>query len=98
MVHISPWAAADGLIKGASLRLKPGGFLYFYGPFKRDGAHTAPSNLAFDESLQRRDPAWGVRDMSDVEALANRGGMELEQVVAMPANNYSLVFRKNQTL
>jgi len=94
MIHISPWRACEGLLAGAGSLLRPDGLLYLYGPYKRDGAHTAPSNAAFDESLRRRDPAWGVRDLADVSAAARRCGMSLENVVSMPANNFSLVFRK----
>ena len=68
--------------------------LYLYGPFMEDGRHTAPSNAAFDESLKARDPAWGVRDVAAVAELAARHGLDLEERVAMPANNLSLVFRK----
>jgi len=95
MIHIAPWWAAEGLVEGAAVRVKPGGFLYFYGPFKRGGAHTAPSNEAFDASLRQRDSAWGVRDIADVEALAMRAGFGLEAVIPMPANNFSVIFRNH---
>jgi SAM-dependent methyltransferase len=93
MIHVAPWAATAGLIEGASLRLKAGGFLFFYGPFKRNGDHTAESNLAFDNSLREQNPDWGVRDLDDVAACATNFGFVLEQVTEMPANNLSLVFR-----
>lgn len=94
MIHISPWAAAQGLMAGALWLLPEGGVLYLYGPFKENGAHTAPSNAAFDASLRARDPAWGVRDLGDVRALADRHGFDFVERVAMPANNLSLVFRR----
>ena len=94
MIHISPWAACEGLMEGAGMLLREGGLLYLYGPYRRDGAHTAPSNADFDESLRSRDPAWGVRDMGEVAAVAAASGMTLESMVAMPANNFSLIFRK----
>jgi hypothetical protein len=94
MIHIAPWRAAEGLIEGAGRLLAPGGVVYLYGPFMEDGRHTAPSNAAFDESLKARDPAWGVRDVAAVAELAGRHGLDLEERVAMPANNLSLVFRK----
>lgn len=94
MIHISPWEACLGLMAGAGALLREGGLLYLYGPYKRDGEHTAPSNAAFDESLRGRNPAWGVRDMGDVAAAARAHGMVVERCVAMPANNFSLVFRK----
>ncbi len=94
MIHISPWEACEGLMDGAGKLLREGGLLYLYGPYKRDGGHTAPSNAAFDESLRGRNPAWGIRDMGDVEAAAGGRGMALENTVAMPANNFSVIFRK----
>lgn len=94
MIHISPWAACEGLMEGAGGLLGEGGLLYLYGPYRRDGGHTAPSNAAFDESLRGRNPAWGIRDMGDVEAAAGAHGMKLESTTAMPANNFSLIFRK----
>ncbi len=84
------------MVMGAGRMLSDRGFLYFYGPFKRDGVHTADSNRAFDESLRARNPAWGVRDSAEVEALAKQSGLTLERMVAMPANNLSLVFRMNR--
>lgn len=94
LVHIAPWEAAQGLVRGAGALLPAGGLLYLYGPYKRDGAHTAGSNAAFDESLRARDPAWGVRDIGDVAGAARPHGLDLEETVPMPTNNFSLVFRK----
>lgn len=94
MVHISPWESALGLIAGAQRLLKPGGLLFLYGPFMRDGRHTAPSNEAFDASLKARDPSWGVRDLADVEREANKCGLVLSEVVEMPANNLSVIFKR----
>ncbi|MPW08509.1 DUF938 domain-containing protein [Paraburkholderia sp. CNPSo 3155] len=94
MIHISPWSAAQALIDGAGRRLVDGGVLYLYGPYRLGGAHTAPSNEAFEQWLKSRDPDWGVRDMEAVVALGDAAGLTCERVVAMPANNFSLVFRK----
>ncbi len=94
MVHIAPWAACLGLIAGAGTLIAPGGRLYLYGPYRRDGAHTAPSNEAFDRSLRTRNPQWGVRDMGEVAEVAAAQGLEWDKTVPMPANNFSLVFRK----
>lgn len=94
MIHIAPWAAAVGLVEGASRILAPGGILYLYGPYKRAGRHTAPSNEAFDGSLRERNVAWGVRDLEAVAALAAANGFAAPEIVAMPANNLSLVFRR----
>ncbi|MFM0164098.1 DUF938 domain-containing protein [Paraburkholderia sediminicola] len=94
MIHISPWSATQALFAGASRRLVDGGVLYLYGPYKRDGAQTSPSNDAFDQQLRSRDPAWGVRDMEAVVALGASVGLVCDEPIAMPANNFSLVFRK----
>lgn len=94
MVHISPWRATQGLMTGAGRALTPGGVLYLYGAYKENGAHTAPSNEAFDQDLRRRNPEWGIRDLKEVAELASAHGLELVERVPMPANNLSLVFRR----
>lgn len=94
MIHIAPWAAGLGLLRGAGAVLPPGGPLLLYGPFRRGGAHTAPSNAAFDADLKARDPSWGVRDLEAVEAAARDHGLVLADVVAMPANNLTVLFRR----
>ena len=94
MIHISPWAATQGLITGAAQILNPGGVLFLYGPYAIDGSFNAPSNADFDRSLRSRDPEWGIRDLSDVTSLAVEAGFQREAVVDMPANNYSVVFRR----
>ncbi len=94
MIHISPWRAALALFDRAAEILGPRGVLYLYGPYRRGGRHTAPSNEAFDASLRARNPEWGVRDLEDVIAAAKDCGFELgagESVVEMPANNLSVV-------
>ncbi|WP_156679536.1 DUF938 domain-containing protein [Sphingomonas profundi] len=94
MVHISPWAATVGLMRGAARVLAAGAPLLLYGPYRVAGQPTAPSNEAFDESLRRTDPAWGLRDLDTVTACAAEHGLSREAVIAMPANNLSLVFRR----
>jgi cyclopropane fatty-acyl-phospholipid synthase-like methyltransferase len=96
MIHISPWEATLGLMRGAGRLLREGGAMLTYGPYKRDGAHAAPSNEAFDASLKARDPRWGVRDVSDVDSAARENGLQLREIVEMPANNLSLVFEKRR--
>lgn len=95
MIHIAPWRAAEGLMAGAARLLPAGGLLYLYGPYRQGGQHTAASNAAFDESLKARDPAWGVRNLEDIVALAGRHGLALQRTVAMPANNLSVIFARN---
>jgi SAM-dependent methyltransferase len=94
MIHIAPWACAEGLIAGAARQLPPNGPLVIYGPFKRGGAHTAPSNAAFDASLRAQDPDWGIRDLEAVQALGEAHGFVLEEIVEMPANNLTVILRK----
>ncbi|MGB3312037.1 MAG: DUF938 domain-containing protein [Nodosilinea sp.] len=93
MIHISPWSACLGLLAGAGRILPPGGILYLYGPYKQNGQHTAPSNAAFDASLQAQNPEWGVRDLEAVVAAAKAHELALVETIAMPANNLSVVFR-----
>ena len=95
MIHISPWAACEGLIAGAERILPVGGILYLYGPYRIDGRHTAPSNEEFDAYLRGRNAAWGIRDLGEVTALATRHGLTLVETVQMPANNLSVIFRRS---
>jgi SAM-dependent methyltransferase len=96
MIHIAPWSAAEALFQGAARLLPAGGVLFLYGPFKRDGRHTAESNARFDERLRSEDARWGVRDLGDVQKLALAAGFAAPEVIAMPANNLSLVFRRSR--
>jgi len=95
MIHIAPWSACFGLMAGAGRVLREGGVLYLYGPYRIKGAHTAPSNEAFDQSLRERDPRWGVRDLGDVILAAACHNLAFVERVAMPTNNFSIVFRKS---
>jgi hypothetical protein len=97
VVHIAPWRVAEGLVAGAGRCLRPGGMLFLYGAFKRDGRHTAESNDAFDKSLRDGNPEWGVRDVEAVERLAERAGLSLFEVAEMSANNLTLVFRRPES-
>ena len=90
VLHIARWSVSEHLLSGAARLLRPGGRLFVYGPFMRDGVHTAPSNASFDQSLRARNPEWGVRDMADLSALAVRHGLSAIQAAPMPANNFVL--------
>jgi hypothetical protein len=92
MIHIAPWSACLGLMAGAERILSKQGILYLYGPFKVGGKHTASSNLAFDTMLQAQNPAWGIRDLDEVIAVAKKHNLILKEVIEMPANNLSVVF------
>lgn len=93
MIHIAPWTAAEGLMRGAAGVLPSGGVLYLYGPYKQGGRHTAPSNEAFDRSLRLQNPDWGVRDLEAVADLAAAHNFSEPQIEEVPANNLALVFR-----
>lgn len=94
MIHISPWAATEALFRGAEIALAPGAVLYLYGPYLRDGSHTAESNAAFDAQLRAQNADWGVRDLTVVAGLARKAGFSAPSVTEMPANNLSVVFRR----
>ena len=94
MIHIAPWPATEALLRGAGKTLRPSGLLFLYGPFQRQGAHTAESNAEFDRQLRARDPQWGVRNLEDVATVATSEGFELGEIHQLPANNLGVVFRK----
>jgi SAM-dependent methyltransferase len=96
VIHIAPWRVAEGLFAGAARYLRPDGRLFLYGPFKRDGKHTALSNAVFDTRLRERDAEWGVRDIGDLERLADAVGLGLVEIAEMPANNLVLVFERRK--
>jgi SAM-dependent methyltransferase len=93
LLHISPWATCEALMRGAARHLNTGGLLVLYGPYFADGEPAAPGNTAFDADLRSRNAAWGVRRLADVENEAARLGLVFDQRIAMPANNLTLVFR-----
>lgn len=94
MIHISPWAATLGLIKNAARLLPAGGVLFLYGPYQRHGAHTAPSNEAFDADLKSRNSEWGIRDLETIITLASEHGFATPTIEPMPANNFSVIFKR----
>ena len=94
VLHISPWRVSQNLLAGAGRLLRPDGRLFLYGPFKRNGAHSAPSNADFDASLRARNPDWGVRDIGDLDSLARQAGLSAAEMTAMPSNNFVLQFTR----
>jgi len=98
VIHIAPWHVADGLFAGAGRYLRDDGRLLLYGPFKRDGRHTAVSNAVFDTSLRDNNPEWGVRDIADLQKLADNAGLVLGETVEMPANNLILMFERSKAV
>ena len=93
MIHIAPWSATEGLMRGAAQVLKPDGCLILYGPFREGGKHTGEGNVAFDERLRSENPEWGIRDLDEVSRLAGAHGFDGPTVTAMPANNLTVVWR-----
>ena len=94
MIHISPWAATEGLMRGAGRLLPPGAPLVLYGPYRQSETPLAASNAEFDADLRDRNPAWGIRDLDEVSRTAGQHGLILDRVIAMPANNLTVVFRR----
>ena len=94
VIHIAPWPVTEHLIENAARHLSPGCHLILYGPFKQNGAHTAPSNAAFDESLRARDPTWGLRDLTEVKHLAMVHSLRDGERMDLPANNLVVSFRQ----
>jgi len=96
VIHIAPWAVAQGVMAGAARVLPREGVVYLYGPYRIEGRHTAASNEAFDGWLRAQDSRWGVRDLGDVVQLAAENGFDLMETISMPANNLSVVFRRSK--
>jgi len=94
MIHVAPWSATLALFEGAKALLSPGHVLFLYGPYRRHGRHTSESNAQFDVALRARSPDWGLRDMEAVSDVAANAGFALAEIVEMPANNFSLVFKR----
>jgi hypothetical protein len=94
MIHISPWAATMGLMRGASGALPAGAVLYLYGPYRRGDRPFEPGNAAFDADLRVRNPEWGLRELDAVIGCAADNGFVFEHAIDMPANNLSVIFRK----
>jgi hypothetical protein len=94
MIHIAPWSAAEGLIRGAETVLGKGGILFLYGPYVRSGVQTSPSNMAFDNELRSRNPEWGLRNVEDVTRYAVLHGFGQPEIHEMPANNLAVIFRR----
>ena len=94
MIHVAQWACTIALFKGASKLLKKGQFLILYGPFKIGNKHTSQSNYFFDNSLKIKNDLWGIRNLEEVTDEAKKNGFFREKIVNMPANNFSVIFRK----
>lgn len=96
LIHVAPWSATQALFEGAQALLSTQDVLFLYGPYRRFGRHTSPSNAQFDHDLRARNPEWGLRDLEAVSDVATAKGFTLVEIVPMPANNFSLVFRRRE--
>jgi cyclopropane fatty-acyl-phospholipid synthase-like methyltransferase len=96
LIHVAPWSATLALFEGAKTLLPPQHVLLLYGPYRRYGRHTSESNAQFDSDLRAHDPEWGLRDLEAVSDVAGRAGFVLAEIVDMPANNFSLVFKRGE--
>lgn len=96
LLHIAPWSVALGLLRGAARHISCDGVLVVYGPFKIEGKFTADSNARFDAALRNANPAWGVRDVTAVQAAATDYGLTLDRIVEMPSNNVIVVFKRSR--
>ena len=96
LIHVAPWSATLALFEGAKTLLPAQHVLLLYGPYRRYGRHTSESNAQFDSDLRAHDPEWGLRDLEAVSDVAGRAGFVLAETVEMPANNFSLVFKRGE--
>jgi SAM-dependent methyltransferase len=94
VIHIAPIAVTEGIVRGAGRALAPEGLLVFYGPFRENGVHTGEGNRRFDEGLRAENREWGVRDVADISDMAKAAGLSPAALIAMPANNRLLIFRR----
>lgn len=95
VAHIAPWAVTEGLFAGAERHLAPDGILYLYGPYRRNGEHNSAGNAAFDAALRAQNSDWGIRDTTEIMALAARTNLALVETVEMPANNLALFLARD---
>ena len=95
MIHVAPWSATLALLEGTKALLPTRHVLFLYGPYRRFGQHTSRSNEQFDSDLRAHDPEWGVRDLEAVSEAAASSGFVLAEVVEMPANNFSVIFKRS---
>jgi len=94
MIHIAEWNCTISLFKGAGEILKKGQFLILYGPFKINNMHTSESNYIFDNSLKMQNDLWGLRNLEEVNYEAQKNGFFQEDIISMPANNFTIIYRK----
>lgn len=94
MIHVAPWSATPALFAGAKALISPHDVLFLYGPYRRFGRHTSPSNAQFDSDLRAQNSEWGLRDLESVSEVAASSGFALSEIVEMPANNLAVVFKR----
>ena len=94
MIHVAKWSCTEALFREAGKLLNEGKFLILYGPFKIGNKHTSQSNYLFDNSLKMKNESWGIRNLEEVNDEAKKNGFFQEDIISMPANNFSIIFRK----
>ena len=94
MIHVAKWNCTISLFKGAGELLKRGQFLVLYGPFKIGNKHISQSNYLFDNSLKNQNDFWGIRNLEEVSNEGKKAGFSQEDIIRMPANNFSIIYRK----
>ena len=93
-VHIMSWEAVESMFKGLNDCLNEHAVVCLYGPFNYQGKFTSESNARFDQWLKQRNPLSGIRDIDDLNRLAEQCGLALSNDYEMPANNRILCWRK----
>jgi len=96
LIHVAPWSATLALFEGAKALLPTQQVLLLYGPYRRFGSHTSESNALFDSDLRAHNSEWGLRDLEEVSEVADRAGFALAEIIEMPANNFTLVFKRRE--
>jgi cyclopropane fatty-acyl-phospholipid synthase-like methyltransferase len=94
-VHFISEKSVFNLFSGVSDCLASSGLFFIYGPFNRNGQFTSEGNVQLDHWLKTSvNPLAGIKDFSQVVALAEQFGFSLIEDNALPANNHLLVFNK----
>ena len=95
LLHISPFTVTQALFSQAAVHLQANGLLLIYGPFKHHDRFQSEGDAQFDASLRSRNPQWGIRSREALEQLAVAAGLQPEEAMHMPANNWLLAFRQS---
>jgi len=94
MIHVAQWSCTVALFRESGKLLTEGKFLMLYGPFKIFNKHISQSNYFFDNSLKMQNNLWGIRNLEEISEEAKKNGFFQENIIKMPANNFSIIYRK----